>query len=342
MAETLFLNPGGCCGCNTPNCGSCCVTCSPCNIPKADLTCTVTPGPTVRTLRWQPGLSNWFDGAFTLSCSGGSIALSGGGPWTRGASTCNPFSVTFTQGGSTAVVTAPAYGATTCCQYITIKNQCTVTVGGAVVSIYDTAGGTLLAQATTPTGFNRGVVSLIWIGSGTVYIEVSHPSGRFDTYTSSTTLTCGSAIEITLAAATGYHCTADCNCYLPFKDTLNFTDSVTGSTTLTYDTVSSRWRGTISTSFSGCGCPARTVTPSYSFPAALGGCSVDVGLPPDGSACPNTGVAWGGIAVVMTPFVCPETGSLSGSGTVTGACGNPTAIGKYYGAKGTATFTITE
>src|SRR6478752_5877072 len=73
--------PGGCCGCSTTNCGSCCVTCSPCDIPKADLTVAVsgntyTSGFTLHYTgsQWVGDCVQWgqfVDAQWTMLCSGG-------------------------------------------------------------------------------------------------------------------------------------------------------------------------------------------------------------------------------------------------------------------------------
>lgn len=214
-----------CCG---PTCGNCCVPCSPCSIPKADLTCVVN-GTTTTILRWNPGSSHWTDGTRTLACTGGNAVLTGGGTWSLSSSVCNPLSLTFTSGGNTAVITGPEYGVTTCCHTFQINGCAGVGLPGATVKVYDHAGGTELASGITDS---TGKVSLLWIGTSAIYLTITETSGRFNSYGASPTpFTCGDATTIALTAASGYHCTGVC--LYPLKDTLTFTGGG-GTATLQY------------------------------------------------------------------------------------------------------------
>lgn len=236
---------GCCCGGSTANCGSCCTACSPCVIPNADLTLTIN-GTTVTTLTYDYTVPDWTDGTHTLACSGGTIALTGGGTWTISAHTCNGFSVSFTSGGNTAVVTGTTYGASTCCVPFQINGCVGAGLSNCTITVYDHVGGTVLTSGKTNSS---GKATLVWIGTNSIYVTVTEPSGRFAAYGSTpVAFSCANTTPITInmTAASGYHCSGGCN--FPIKDTLTFTGGG-GTATLQYGIfAASTWSGCYSPS----------------------------------------------------------------------------------------------
>jgi hypothetical protein len=91
---------------------------------------------------------------------------------------------------------------------------------GVVASVYDHAGGTLLASGTTD---GTGHVALSWAGGpGSYYVTVTGQSARFAASAQTLTLTCGGATTISLAPAAGYACWS-ATCLQPVKTALNVT-----------------------------------------------------------------------------------------------------------------------
>ena len=153
--------------------------------------------------------------------------------------TCNPLSLSFTVDGTncpavfsgsgiTAItITGPTYGASTCCQTFAVAGCNSLALPGATVSVYDHAGGTLLASAVTPAS---GIVALLWSGSCSVYVTVTEASGRLNAYGSSLTLPGAGTKAITLTPAAGYACCI--SCILPVSNSPSLTDA-NGSYTMT-------------------------------------------------------------------------------------------------------------
>jgi hypothetical protein len=247
---------------------------------------------------------------------GGGCGCCGGG------STCN---VTFTIGG---------------CGGFVLQN--------ATVSIWtDNTKVTLLATGTTDAS---GKVTLNIGTAGTYYKEIS--ASRFVTLSSTQAFTCSSNLSFTLSTiVSGYHCA---NCAYPIKDTLTYTDSILGSTTLTY--TSGLWKGTLVYSFPGatvclCACPAKTVTISISLNPCAQVQYTWSASATCASSCPDDGGGGGTIGPVsligvstasvcyvpsVSAFSCTETGN-SGA-----ACsgGSPSAQAMLYGS-GTLSVTKT-
>jgi PEGA domain len=128
---------------------------------------------------------------------------------------------------------------------------------------------------------STGCVQVVFSQPGTYPVTVSAP--RYVTCEQELTVTSvcygngGQAcVGITLAVQEGYVCPPGCGCpdgfaAGPWPTTLNITDSVAGSGTLTYTTVGddSYWTGSITTSFPGCcGLQPGTTTLTYVFPGA--------------------------------------------------------------------------
>jgi hypothetical protein len=237
------------CGAEPIHCGPCCTTCLPCDIPNADLTLTI--GYTATTLHYSPATdettASWSDGTHTLACTGGHLTLSGGGSWTLGVTTCNPFGATFAAGYDTAVITGPAYGATTCCQTFTVRgcgpgSGCFVV--GSVVTVKESSDGATLATGTIGTS---GRITLLWAGSCSVYVTATDPSGSgtIVPYAQSLTLTSGGTTNITLPPTSGFHCFSPCSpncCYQALEATLTATVP-TGTVTLTWQSSGSLGAG---------------------------------------------------------------------------------------------------
>lgn len=291
----LFLMPGKCCGCE-PVCGTCCMTCSPCDIPKADLT-LVLNGTTTTTLFWSFATTNWLGGTgpYSLACVSGVSVLTGGGTWTLTSSTCNPISLTFTSGGDTAVITGPKYGAVTCCQRFSITGCNGLGLIGVTVSVYDTAGGSLLATGVTSAG---GVSSLAWSGPCSVYVTVTDSTGRLTNQAGSYTLTPAAITTISmLPIQSGYYCLFS-GCAYPTLTTLHYTHSLFGSGTITQG---GGWvDSSHNYSYPGCaGVPA----------CASGSIPITIGLPL------TTGPYTTWPVHFLGTVNCPGTGTSPGTGT---------------------------
>ncbi len=191
-------------GCNCACSGSptpcTCTTnlCNSCALPEINLTLTIN-GTTVTTLIWNSGSNNWSDGTHTIACNAFSqITLTGGGTWTRGTVVCNPFNVTFTSSGNTAVVSLSA--PCSCCNF----SFCTTGYGGgnlqgSLIQIYTNSGmGTLIGSGTT--GITGCVV--INVGSAGTYWQVITAFG-FNPYSGSVTVTCGGTSTVNMQTSAG-------------------------------------------------------------------------------------------------------------------------------------------
>lgn len=318
--------PRCCCQAPTPDCGNCCLACTPIPIPKTDLTVSWIggPGPGCEdiptggfpdgsgTMVYLPnGYSPTFlDGMFsgpswvcpppvateanqrnalvlltcnpfvihaailgqvstgfgqppgqfgwiTLSCytivatfavgSGGECVPLGAG---NGASlnvyNTNPFSLAYnvanapplncqSQYFTSFTITAPEYGTTTCCQNFIITGCNSLGILGSTVGVYSSNGGTLLAEAVTPS---TGSVTLLWSGSCSVYVTVT--ATRFASYGQSLTLTQNGTTTIGLSIESGYQCISGCS--TPVAETLNATFTIAGAQTFSFS--GSAWTST--------------------------------------------------------------------------------------------------
>ena len=117
-----------------------------------------------------------------------------------------------------------------CCQFIDPPVGCNSQPIQAVVNIYDTLGGTLLA--TSP--FIN--VNLAWVGSCNVYMTVNDGSGTFVPYGQSLSLTQAGTISAgVLTPASGYHCyTGDSSCSYAVTSTMFGLFDNAGVQTFTY------------------------------------------------------------------------------------------------------------
>lgn len=352
-----------CCGAVAPAvCGTtCCLTCSPCIIPKADLSLSINGGaPTILAYNG----TNWSDGTHTLGCSGGNIVLLGGGTWTLTASTCNAFNITFTSGGNTAIASSNAYAAATCCQTFNF-GAC----GGnddkfqGTVNVYSSNGGTLLFSGNTKVGVTPTTYKAVFpasCSSSTLYITaVSNNSTRYTSFSHTGAITAGGTMTISLTANTGYKCPTACK-GPPLKNNLVLTDPDYSTATLTYGATSGPfntgdgWCGSQTvTSAAACGCAGASVTISYLW----GSPSFHVGVTTASpfnlwisyktlSGCPDDTGAVVFTASFSGPLVpsCSNAsdGALSVSATLSAGntCSGTNLLGKAYATAGT--FTITE
>lgn len=118
---------------------------------------------------------------------------------------------------------------------------------GTSIDIYNTVGGTLLATVTTDS------LGRFTYPNGTYYcIE---QSGRF----AGANLTIIGGSNLTFTPATGYVCDRpglNAQCAWPVSKTLQYTDSILGSTTLTWANVGGNhvWSGVIGYSYGGASC----------------------------------------------------------------------------------------
>jgi hypothetical protein len=341
-----------CCG----GCGACCADCNPCPIPKADLTLTVGASslvnPGVYPVRYIAGsLPIWTTdciptgtggsvfvvgcGFGTMlvkweifsspSCSGVPIATycwnstGSGACWYQPLVTvCSPFSITcpFPGSGSPFVFTGPSnspYGYPVCCQTFNVEGC--APLPGATVSVYDTMGGTLLTSAVTPSS---GSVTLWWSGSCDVYVTATEPSGRFDAYGQSLSLTQAGLTTIPMPVNSGYVCIP--NCVYPLSKTLHDTNSLVGNTTLSWVS-GQKWVGTTSYTGGACGCAIATVTVTITVDFA--GLTYLMQWPVDGSLCPGGPGFTANASIAGATVLCPLAFSITGS-DVFGTClGDP-------------------
>jgi hypothetical protein len=150
----------------------------------------------------------------------------------------------------------------------------------ATVKIYDSQGGMLLATCTTDDGGTIYSSCIPNFQYGTYWVEVSVDSDRFGDFEGSVTFSCFGPAIITLEVADGYVCIPPCagggstNCLLPLSKSLTATDSVIGSTPITYQEGISppTWFGQGSYSYGGSppfggghGCPGGDVTIQWYF-----------------------------------------------------------------------------
>lgn len=203
-----------------------------------------------------PGQYGWV----TLSCytivatftigSDSCSPLGAGGGLSLNTYNTNPFGLTYnvadasplncqTEYFTSFTIAGPTYGTSTCCQNFVITGCNSLGVSGATVSVYNTNGGTLLAQAVTPL---NGSVTLLWSGSCSVYVTVT--SSRFVSYGQSLTLTQNGTTTIGLSITSGYHCMSECG--IPVADTLNATFTIAGAQTFTFS--GSAWTSTFDVS----------------------------------------------------------------------------------------------
>jgi hypothetical protein len=220
------------------------------------------------------------------------------------------------------------------CQHHTTTNV-DQTLAGVTITISGTASATGTTDATGAVDFS--------LPSGGNYTVVATKLG-FNSNTNTVTglSACGSGTTFTMTAATGYTCFADCPD--PATNSLTFTDSAFGSTTLTWGTPPSQygiagttWWGLLSglsTPAAG-GCPAASgvtiayyvITDPNRTPVSIGRtCSTD----PVNTACPGSGTFFNSAgATTLTVNSCPPSllatysqsvtdSSIYGTGTITG------------------------
>lgn len=174
------------------------------------------------------------------------------------------------------------------------------------------------------------------------YLEASHPSGRFATFTA--TSSCSPEVQShNLTAASGYTCVLPLGapCFLPVPTTLHFSSAYWGTATLAFNATTSVWQG----------------TGTFSYP---GGCK-NPGPPCPAVDAPFTITISGSVALtykteLYTVFLqgsstCPTAGA--GTGNATALSSGTTTVCTPYSLSGNltgdasvcyhvATFTITE
>lgn len=337
-----IIGPSGCvCGI----CGTCCATCSPFNIPKADLTYTGPGGP--QKLFWN-GSTSWTTNCFEsspgkytkiqLACVSGaytiditvytdancSVSILGRCDKTNLALTAvtyNPFNISYTSSAAcylhpiSFTITCNEYGPATLCQRFLLQ-ACSVFLCTMAIQIYNASGGTLLASGSTYVG---GVVALIWAGSTLPYVVVNATcSSRYTTYSQTLpSMANGGSTTITLVPLSNYYC-LPCRNGTPLSNTLILNDPQYGAVTLTYATSTADWTqpgwsGTKTvTCATGCGCPAKSVTIRYFWSMSSSGvtlCGLYLKYIGDGGTnCPNDAGVGGGflLGVSMNPTVTPN------------------------------------
>lgn len=332
--------------CHAGGCGNCCVACTPCALPKADLTLTyrTSPSGTVHTViipytgsGWTlelPAVGGYRRCVWTVGCSANELYLgygcdpyvgSGFSGTTLGSTptsvSCDPFSMHWYSLSAGILVfydltlsgpSGSAYGYPVCCQRFLISGCNSNALAGATVSVYDEEGGTLLTSG--PTAAN-GYAALYWSGSCSVYVTVT--ADRFADHGASYTLSPSGTTTIGLTAnTTDYVCVSDCA--YPIAKTLYATHDVLGALTLTYNASGTYGAGWYVT------------TASYSYP----GCSEcgATSLPVTSYLLTNLTYidvwkGWGGVA--PPPTGCPG-GTLTQSATFSGTVDCPLAFSLDY------------
>jgi hypothetical protein len=149
-----------------------------------------------------------------------------------------------------------------------------------------------------------------------------------------------------LTPASGYHCSLS-SCPYPLPDSVTLTDSVIGTTTLSW--VADRsWEGTLTYSFPGyCGCPAKSTTMKYSLSFFGATPSLSISAKVFTFGCPDNSVgsAYSTLfGTSLADYVCPPSFSGSSSAVVCN-CGSISCVGRvgetvYRGTN--PTFTVTE
>lgn len=189
---------------------------------------------------------------------------------------------------------------------VTVHGCCSAVLPGALVTLSDGQ------SCTTGSG---GTCTFNEANAGTYTYTIT--ADRFVTYTGSVTIsgcaTTTTNVSVTLSPATGYVCgVVDASGHgspYPVPTTLHLTDSVYGSTTLTWNGTSA-WTGTLAASFAGgCGCPSASFTISYTL-----------------SSCGGLSLTWTSAAYaqcVTSAFVityaCPYNGALTNCAAVGGS-----------------------
>lgn len=277
-------------------------------------------------------------------CSGPADGTGGGNATDLADYTCSPFCLHWTTtstGGTTFpwtdIFVTDGDGSSGClCRQTIQVNGCNGSaLPGASVTIAGVSGTT---DAT-------GKVTLTWPGSCTANLTVS--CSRFGTYgPTSTAFVSGGTTTVNLTAASGFAC-ASCST-IPLATTLHLTDSVYGSTTLTYS--SGNWvSSTTAWSFPGDGCcGAASFGMIYTFTGST--CQLSstyghgppvVGVP----ECPSgtgrqTAIPIGSTSLSGNPTSCGGTG-WSFSATVPATTCSTVSTDIYIYPSG-ATYTLTE
>ncbi len=182
---------------------------------------------------------------------------------------------------------------------------------GATVNVYASDGGTLLFSGTT----NSDGQVATGVDPGTYWVTITGISYRWESYAQSIALGSGITV-ITLSPASGYACCA--LCALPLSTTLSCSDSSFGGCTLTYNSGSGEWVGSITATSRGCNdCAENAVTLNYFLRCTSGGEIGLTWLSEYPSFCPGNiyGFTGANFGVGISSLSCPESFSASGSAT---------------------------
>jgi len=184
-----------------------------------------------------------------------------------------------------------------------------------------------LWEGTTDSAGNiSGALALVSGVSTSVDFVVTATSNRYSPYEHTYNISCGSNSlgTISLTAATGYVCTTLCP--LPLASTLQLSDPVIGTTTLTYS--SGLWSGSVVYSYPGCIytngtgnhiiCPPAPVTVHYGFNSFS---SLSVSFKQvSATACPtDSGLGIANVFPAGTSHTCPTSFVAVFTLSVTGA-----------------------
>lgn len=136
-------------------------------------------------------------------------------------------------------------------------------LAGSSVSLWTNSGKTVLISSGTTD--SSGSLTLVNDRFLSTYYEVSH--SRFSTASGSIANPSSTGVTtVPLTIVSGYHCNSTL-CAVPLANSLTVTNSILGSTTLTYTaggTYGNGWYGTKSYSYPGCNCcPSKTVTVTF-------------------------------------------------------------------------------
>ncbi len=277
----------------------------------------------------------------------------GGGCVALDVTTAGTYAISFSASGYVPFNTSVAFSCNNTFNFVLVATGsptatfnvtgcCNLALPGATLTI---DGGTYTTDAS-----GNVVLGIAAAGSYPWTVSKARFSNATGTLVVSTACGTGTGGGAALTEATGYHC--GCNTSTPdavarpdpLPTTLHLTDSVYGTTTLTYSGGAGGWVGTLSvTSIPVLCCPALPVTITYTLSGDCSGgptvCIFTIAYttrtsPADG--CPGAGTAAG--------FNSPqtETDGIPYSATATVAGNHVCTVGHQLLYNSTTTITITE
>lgn len=242
--------------------------------------------------------------------------------------------------GSIKTVSVTCDGTTNVTLYTaSTANDLTISANGCGGTAME--GAEITINGGTYTTGPSGNVSIA-LPSGTYSYTITN-GPRWATYNGTLTsyiCSSGGSVGASMTPATGYRCF--CDCVYPVSETLYLTDPVVGTITMTYNSGTSSWKGSVSNfSYGGyCTCPARTVT-TVSYDITTGSCQLTAIYTINAvTGCPDNQVT--GLSVTLgnlTSSSCPD--SFSADCTY-GACACPGGTYCRLWGAGPTTFTVTE